>query len=101
MQIFMFPRCIVSDAMSGKQTENRMTGDAFVKQAQNSGLTERQAIALFNRRVANVSRQETAQVLGTSASNVDNLERAAREKVMKAHNLVELVREVDIEPNEL
>ena len=87
--------------MSGNQTKDTVSGEEFIKKAQDSGLTERQAIAFFNRRVANVPRQETAEVLETSASNVDNLERAAREKVANAYDLVELVRAVDVDPTEL
>jgi transcriptional regulator len=87
--------------MVAKQANGQMTGDEFINNAQDSGLTERQAIAFFNRRVANISRQETAEALGTSASNVDNLERAAREKISNAYELVKLVRAVDVNPDGL
>lgn len=100
MQIFITDGCIGYNAMSANKTET-MTGDEFIRKAQNAGLTERQSIAFFNRRVANVPRQETAEVLGTSASNIDNLERAAREKIVNAYDLVELVRTIDIAPEEL
>lgn len=93
--------CIESDAIVANHAEDTVTGDEFVSEAQDAGLTERQAVAFFNRRVANVPRHETAETLGTSASNIDNLERAARDKIVKAHKLVELVQAVDVDPGEL
>lgn len=87
--------------MATNQADTALTGDEFINKSQDSGLTERQAIAFFNRRVANIPRQETAEALATSASNVDNLERAARQKITNAYNLLELVQAVNVEPSDL
>jgi DNA-binding CsgD family transcriptional regulator len=108
MQRFNSQVCIGWGAMtaknqaSGKSGEpEAMAADEFIKKAQDSGLTERQAIAFFNRRVANVSRQETAEALGTSPSNIDNLERSARQKIDNAYDLVKLAKAVNVDPVEL
>lgn len=60
-------------------------------------LGDRQAEAWFLRRVDGVGRQEAAEAMETSASNVDNLERAAHAKIIKAHNLVNLVEGAGVE----
>jgi len=78
-----------------------MTANEFFERAQSAGLTEQQAIALFDRRVANISRQVVAENLGTSRSNVDNLERAARKKIKSAQVLVDLAKSVGINPHAL
>lgn len=81
--------------------KKRLSGDEFIKKASSSGLTDRQAQAFFDRRVANVPRQEVADAIGTTKSNVDNLERIARQKITQAHKLVTLVESVGVSPSEL
>lgn len=53
--------------------------------AADTTLTERQAEALY-RRQAGETRQEAAAAMDCSPSNVDNLERGAREKIRMASN---------------
>jgi len=62
-------------------------------------LGDRQAEAFWLRRIVGVGRQETADRMETSKSNVDNLERAAHSKIINANNLVAMVKAtgVDIE----
>ncbi len=74
-----------------------MNRDQFVHWARDTGLTEKQAEAFYRREVGGDSRQDAAAAMGTSTSNVDNLERAAREKVMKASNLMALLDGVGYE----
>ena len=62
-------------------------------------LTERQAEALF-RRATGEGRQDAADAMDSSPSNVDNLERAARQKVMNARNLVALADVIGAVPDE-
>lgn len=63
----------------------------FVDHASMSGLGERQAEAFYRRHIIGESRQGAAESMETSASNVDNLERAARSKIRNAQNLVTIV----------
>jgi len=58
----------------------------------NMSLTERQSEAFYRRHIEGEGRQEVADAMDTSASNVDNLERAARSKIRNAENLVSAVR---------
>jgi transcriptional regulator len=69
-----------------------MDRDDFVaRAAADTHLTERQAEAYWYRHVVGQSRRETAEEMGTSASNVDNLERSASRKVRQARTLLELL----------
>jgi hypothetical protein len=52
-------------------------------------LTERQALAYLLREVLDADREVAAEVMDTSASNVDNLHRRATEKVGDAERVVE------------
>jgi DNA-directed RNA polymerase specialized sigma24 family protein len=61
-------------------------------------LTERQAEAYVLRRIGGVSRPDAAEKMGTSASNVDNLERAARARLIGAKEVCELL---DHDPREI
>jgi len=63
-------------------------------------LTEKQAEAWYLRRVDGVGRQKAAVEMETSPSNVDNLERAAHHKIIRAHNLVNIVDATGVEPDE-
>lgn len=60
-------------------------------------LTERQAEAFYRRHVDGESRSAAADAMDTSASNVDNLERAARQKIVQAENLQALLDAVGYE----
>jgi transcriptional regulator len=60
-------------------------------------LGERQAEAWYLRRVKGVGRQEAAAEMGTSASNVDNLERAAYDKIIRAGTLMSVVNATDVD----
>lgn len=60
-------------------------------------LGERQAEAFYRRRVDGQGRQEAAAEMDTSASNVDNLERAAHQKIIRASNLLNVVEGTGIE----
>lgn len=51
-------------------------------------LTERQALAYLLRERLDVNRQTTAEVMESTASNVDNLHRRAREKIDAARETV-------------
>ncbi|MEF8756701.1 MAG: sigma-70 region 4 domain-containing protein [Halobacteriales archaeon] len=55
-------------------------------------LTERQALAYLLREVVGVDRREAAAAMDTTASNVDNLHRRAREKVADARRVVDELR---------
>lgn len=59
-------------------------------------LTERQALAYLLREVVGVERQATADAMDTTASNVDNLQRRASEKVEQARDLVDGVETLDV-----
>lgn len=52
-------------------------------------LTERQALAYLLRDIVGMSRQTTAEVMETTPSNVDNLQRRGREKVRDARRLLD------------
>jgi len=60
-------------------------------------LTDRQAEAFWHRRVEGSTRAEAAAEMGSSKSNVDNLERAAHQKIMQANNLVSVVDATGVE----
>jgi predicted phage tail protein len=77
-----------------------MQVDEFAMLAADTPLTERQAEAFWHRHVAGHGRDESAEAMDTSASNVDNLERAARGKIIQAHNLTVLASAVDAEPGD-
>jgi DNA-directed RNA polymerase specialized sigma24 family protein len=51
-------------------------------------LSERQALAFLLRKHVGLSRQDAADVMDSSASNVDNLQRRGRDKVAAARRLV-------------
>jgi len=57
--------------------------------AASTSLTDRQAESLY-RRASDEGRQAAADAMETSPSNLDNLVRAAREKIMQARNLLPL-----------
>lgn len=52
-------------------------------------LTERQTLAYLLRELVGVDRQVAAEVMDTTPSNVDNLHRRGREKVIDARRIVE------------
>lgn len=52
-------------------------------------LTERQAFAYLLREVVGLERQDAAEAMETTASNVDNLHRRGREKVADARRVTE------------
>lgn len=52
-------------------------------------LTERQALAYLLRDLVGLSRRSTAEVMAGSASNVDNLQRTARQKLADARRVVD------------
>ncbi len=60
-------------------------------------LTDRQGEAFYRRHVAGEGREEAAEAMDTSPSNVDNLERAARDKIRKSSNLMAVLSGVDYE----
>lgn len=62
-------------------------------------LTERKAEALYRRHVEGLDRQEAAEAMGCSPSNVDNLERAARSDIISAKNLVAAAETIDAGPD--
>lgn len=77
-----------------------MQRSEWVRQAVDSTtLTERQAEA-FYRRQAGEGRRDAAAAMDTSASNVDNAEREARQKVIDANNLLALAGAIGAEPDE-
>ncbi|MDB2253450.1 hypothetical protein PM033_17140 [Halorubrum ezzemoulense] len=69
-----------------------MDRNKLVSPASDSSMGERQAEAFWRRHLARQSRGEAADAMETSASNVDNLERAACEKLRHAENLVNVIR---------
>jgi len=68
-----------------------MSVTEFVELCEPTPLSARQAEALF-RRHDGETRHEAAEAMDCSPSNVDNLERAARQKLMQASNLVGVAR---------
>jgi hypothetical protein len=76
-----------------------MDREEFVEYA--ALLGDRQAEAFFRRHVDGESRGEAADAMGTSKSNVDNLERAARSTIRAASNLTGLVEGLDAGPRQL
>lgn len=75
-----------------------MNLDEYIGWSVDTTLTERQAEALYRRQTGE-SRQEAAESMDCSPSNVDNLERAARSKIINANNLLALARGIDAAPN--
>lgn len=71
-----------------------MNLDEFVRWSADTTLTGRQAEALYRRQTGE-GRQEAAEAMDCSPSNVDNLERAARSKILQASNLVSIARAID------
>lgn len=66
--------------------------------AEVTSLTERQAEALY-RRNAGETRQRVADALDCSTSNVDTLERTARQKIINANNLVSFASAIGVVPD--
>ena len=67
----------------------------FLQEAENTHLTQKQAEALFRTEVMDQSRQQAADEMDTSPSNLDNLLRAAQDNVAKAANTLKLGNIVD------
>ena len=63
--------------------------------AETAILTERQALAYALREVHGIGREAAADVMGTTPSNVDQLERKAGSHIDDARELVEIVNEQD------
>lgn len=72
-----------------------MNKQEFVEYADLLG--ERQAEAWYLRRVEGFGRQQVAEEMDTSASNVDNLERAAYDKIIRAGNLMSVVNATGVD----
>jgi hypothetical protein len=72
-----------------------VTVSEFVELCEPTPLSPRQAEALY-RRHDGETRQEAAEAMDCSPSNVDNLERAARQKLMQSRNLVGVARSYGI-----
>lgn len=73
-----------------------LTRDEWIQMAP---LTERKAEALYRRHVEGLDRQEAAEAMACSPSNVDNLERAARSDIISAKNLVAVANAIDAGPD--
>jgi len=77
-----------------------MNREEWVAEATTStSLTDRQAEALY-RRATGEGRQPAAAAMDTSPSNLDNLERAARERIMQARNLLSLAAAIGADGDE-
>lgn len=76
-----------------------MNLDEFVRWSADTTLTERQAEALYRRHTGE-TRGEAAGAMDCSLSNVDNLERAARSKIIEANNLVTIAGAIDAIPDD-
>lgn len=76
-----------------------MNLDEFVRWSADTTLTERQAEALYRRHTGE-SRGDAAEAMDCSPSNVDNLERAARAKIINANNLVAIASAIDAVPDD-
>lgn len=73
----------------------------WVQQAvETSTLTERQAEALYRRQTGE-GRREAAAAMDVSPSNLDNAEREARTKIMRANNTLALASTIGAEPDEV
>lgn len=82
-------------------TTSDMDRDTWVRETvESTTLTRRQAAALYLRQTG-VPRSEAADELGISPSNLDNAEREARQRIMKANNLLGLAGSIGAEPDEL
>ena len=68
---------------------SELSKEQFVEHADLLG--DRQAEAFWLRHIKGISRGEAATRMNSSKSNVDNLERAAHAKILKASNLVSVV----------
>jgi hypothetical protein len=77
-----------------------MEREKFLEVARDTVLTESQAEAFWHRHVAGHSRREAADAMDCSASNVDQQEAAARDRIIRAHNRVTLAGAVDAEPGD-
>lgn len=74
------------------------TLDSWVREAtESTALTERQAEALYRLQEGETG-SEAAEEMGTSASNVYNLEQAASRKITDATNLLDLASQIDATP---
>jgi transcriptional regulator with XRE-family HTH domain len=77
-----------------------MNREEWTREASSLGtLGEREAEALY-RRQNGESRQEAAEAMDCSASNVDNLERSARSKIIRASNMMALAGVIDAGPED-
>jgi transcriptional regulator len=72
-----------------------MNRSEFVEMAMHAMLTRRQAEAFHRRHIEGQDRTVAADKMDTSPSNIDNLERAARDKIRQATNLTSLVDSLD------
>ena len=69
----------------------------FVEMAMHTALTRKQAEAFHRRHIEGQKRTTAAEQMDTSPSNIDNLERAGRDKIRQAANLTSLVDSLDYE----
>lgn len=69
--------------------------DATVERLAATVLTELQAEVIIRRYVASQSRQEIADILGTSRSNVDNIRITAEKKLQAAFDAVDAITELE------
>lgn len=76
-----------------------MNREKFIELAELGLLTERQAEALYRRQMGQ-GRQEAADEMDISTSNLDNAEREAREKIMRAKNTLTAAKAIDAGPEE-
>ena len=77
-----------------------MNREEWIAEATTStSLTDGQAEALY-RRASGEGRQSAADAMGTSGSNLDNLERAARERIIHARNLLSLAAAISADGDE-
>jgi transcriptional regulator with XRE-family HTH domain len=65
-----------------------------------TGLTERQAEALYRRQMGE-GRQEAAEAMGISPSNLDNAEREAVETINSAANTVAIAEKIGATPDDI
>lgn len=82
------PNCSDWTTQTADQDELLEAADAVAAKLAGPTLTERQALAYLLRDIVGFDRQPTAYSMDTSASNVDNLQRKAQEKLDDANRVL-------------
>lgn len=77
------------------QNEVIETAREIAAEVEGATLTERQALAYLLRDVVGMERQPTAEVMDSTPSNVDNLQRKATEKLEDAERVLDALEAIE------